>query len=327
MSNPRNRRTIKKVLVVRNDRFGEFLLIIPALRALKQAFEDCRLTVIVGPQVTELARCVPCIDEVITWQNTGHTLSQRVRLWREIRKSRFDASVIFNPTKEFHALTFFAGIPVRAGYDRKYGFLLSHRVADSRHLAQKHEIDYNLELAGLLGARPGDKSMPLTLNDAIISSLISPSGELLPERFVAVHPFTSDPVKQWPYERFGELVSRIRRVCGLRVVVVGAPEEGARQKDFGQEGIDFVGKTTLPQLAVLLKRSACLVSCDSGPVHLASCVKTPSVVLFRNDLPGKTARRWGPVSPGSAVIEKANLADITVDEVVERVTELVTERT
>jgi ADP-heptose:LPS heptosyltransferase len=58
-----------------------------------------------------------------------------------------------------------------------------------------------------------------------------------------------------------------------------------------------------------------IISGDSGPVHLACAVGIPVVALFRNDLPGKTAKRWGPWGKGCAVIEKDSLNDITVDEV------------
>jgi len=68
-----------------------------------------------------------------------------------------------------------------------------------------------------------------------------------------------------------------------------------------------------------LKRCALLVSGDSGPVHLAAAVGTPIVALFRNDLPGKTSKRWGPWGKGHTVIEKENLEDISVDEVFEKV--------
>ncbi len=73
------------------------------------------------------------------------------------------------------------------------------------------------------------------------------------------------------------------------------------------------------ELAALLKRCSLLISCDSGPMHLAVSVGTPVVALFRNDLPGKGAQRWGPWGEGHTVIEKGRLEDISVDELLEAV--------
>jgi ADP-heptose:LPS heptosyltransferase len=54
-------------------------------------------------------------------------------------------------------------------------------------------------------------------------------------------------------------------------------------------------------------------------VHLAAAVGTPVIALFRSDLAGKTAKRWGPWGEGHIVIEKPNLSDIKIEEVLEKV--------
>ena len=78
---------------------------------------------------------------------------------------------------------------------------------------------------------------------------------------------------------------------------------------------NLTGKTTLVELASILKNSKLLISGDSGPVHLACAVGTPVIALFRNDIPGKGPKRWGPWGEGNVVIEKKSLLDISVDEV------------
>ena len=162
--------------------------------------------------------------------------------------------------------------------------------------------------------------------------------EFIGQKIVAIHPFTSDPVKQWPLERFKELGQRIKVELGFRVVMVGLigaknneiasaaygnlamTEVGCSRNDGVDDGIvNMVNKTSLVELAALLKRCALLVSGDSGPVHLAAAVGVPVVALFRNDLAGKTAKRWGPWGEGHVVIERGNLEDISVDEVIETV--------
>ena len=77
------------------------------------------------------------------------------------------------------------------------------------------------------------------------------------------------------------------------------------------------------ELAALLKKCKLLISADSGPVHLASAVGTPVLALFRNDIPGKCAKRWGPWGKGHSVIEKSCLSDIKVDEVFENAKEMI----
>jgi ADP-heptose:LPS heptosyltransferase len=167
-------------------------------------------------------------------------------------------------------------------------------------------------LVGLLGAKTQDSSIAVRVNDNLYKYFVN-------QKIVIIHPFTSDPVKQWPLERFSELAQRIRSELDLKVVMVGLSPEPLK---LNENIINMVNKTTLAELAALLKCGSLVVSGDSGPMHLAASVGTPVVALFRNDLPGKTACRWGPWGNGHIVIEKSSLLDITVDEVFNKVKEV-----
>lgn len=146
------------------------------------------------------------------------------------------------------------------------------------------------------------------------------------EKLVAIHPWTSDSVKQWPREHFLGLTKRLAGELNIKVIIIGGKDElekGAElYNNLGPHIINMTGKTTLVELAVLLRRCKMLISGDSGPVHLACAVDTPVIAIFRNDIPGKTAKRWGPWQSQSKVIEKNNLSDISVDEVFNKVKEI-----
>jgi heptosyltransferase-2 len=329
---------IKRILVVRSDRFGEFLLNIPAIRALKETFPQGQLTVAVNHSVAELARAVECIDEVVVWDEAFR---------KGLRKERFDLCVILNPTKEAHWAAFWAGIPLRVGYNRKWGFLLTHKLKDTKDLGVRHEVYSNLELVGLVGAATEDKTVSIVVNKCARM-------EFYGQEAVAIHPFTSDSVKQWPVERFMELAQRIVEELKLKVVLVGkatviaslseakakqskdgiassfacgellamTDERVCRETPRNDRIINLINKTSLMELACLLKQCKLLITCDSGPMHLACAVGTPVVALFRNDMPGKTAHRWGPWGKGNVAIEKPNLNDITVTSIVDSVRKL-----
>ena len=311
-----NKATVKNILVVRNDRFGEFLLNIPAFRALKETFTNARITAAVNPGVKQLAECISCLDEIIELPQTKRSLRQIFSLASELKSKNFDIAVILNPSKDLHIATFIAGIPVRIGYGRKCGFLLTRRIKDQKHLALKHEVEYNLELVDLIGARTVNQELEINLSQGA-----------RPEKdndLIVVHPWTSDPVKQWPLNNFIDLIKRLTGL-GLKIIVVGGKEEESRSKEISDNlnnaVTNLTGKTTLKELALLLKTARLVISGDSGPVHLACCVKTPVVAIFRNDLPGKTATRWGPWGKNNFVIEKSSLTDISVEDVLIKVKE------
>ncbi len=321
-----NPESVKKILVVRNDRFGEFLLNIPALRALKETYPQARLIAVVNPYTRELAQDIAFIDEVIQWAREEHSLIERLRLIRTLREKRIDIAVMLNPSQEFNIVTYLSGIPIRAGYARKWGFLLSHKMEDKKYLGLKNEIEYNLELVDLIGAKTKDKSLFLNTDDSAIRGLLDEYDIRKQDNLIAVHPFTSDPIKQWPMDNFIELAKRLAKE-GIKIIIVGGKDNLEKYpwlfETFKNSGvINLIGRTTLRQLAAFLKVCRLLVSGDSGPMHLACAVNTPVVAIFRNDIPGKTAKRWGPWQGQSQTIEKDNLSEITVDEVFNKVKEV-----
>ena len=323
MSISGNKKEVRKILAVRNDRFGEFLLNIPALRALKESFPGSRLTLVVNPNVRELAECIDFVDKVITWENKKHKILEVLKFSKELKNEKFDLCVILNPSKEFNIISFLSGIPVRLGYSRKWGFLLSHKIKDKKYLGEKHEVEYNLDLVKLVDASTNNLSLSLKIDEGCLKGLFELGGT---DNLIVIHPWTSDPVKEWPLENFCALTKEILSLDKVKVLLIGGKEELNKNasvfKGLGANLINLTGRTSLKQLAAVLNKAKLLISGDSGPVHLSCAVGTPTLALFRNDLVGKTAKRWGPWGDKHAVIERSNLFEITVGEVFNKAKEM-----
>lgn len=313
---------ISKILAVRNDRLGEFLLTLPAIRALKQYYSNAKLSLVVGPSVEDLAKAIGFVDEVIPWENKKHSFFEMLAFSKKLKANNFDLCVIFNPTKEFNIISLLADIPERLGYDRKWGFLLTQKIEDKKDLALKHEVEYNLDLVGAMGITTQDKALALKIDETKADSILERAGIKRGEDLVALHPWTSDITKQWPKNYFVELSKRLVAKWGIKTVIAGGIENLDESKalfsNLSGKIINLTGKTTLLELAALLKKCRFLISADSGPVHLAQCVNTPVIVIFRNDIVGKNAKRWGPWGTGNIVIERDNLVDISVEEVLSK---------
>jgi heptosyltransferase-2 len=313
----------KNILAVRNDRFGEFLLNIPAFRALKEGYPNAKLTLVVNPYVSQLAKLIDFVNEIIIWENKKHSLRQILKFSQELKAKKFDLCVIFNPSKEFNIISFLSGIPIRIGYNRKLAFLLTRKINDEKHLGHRHEVDYNLDLLKPLGIKTEDKALSLNINACLMNDFYRGLNLENDDNLVAIHPFTSDPLKEWPLENFRILSERLAQELNKKIIIIGGNEELTKSKDFfnnlNRRIINLTGKTNLTELAGLLKKCKLLISGDSGPVHLACSVGTPVIAIFRNDLPEKSPKRWGPWGKGHMVIEKNNLYDITVDEVFDKV--------
>lgn len=312
----------KNILIIRNDRFGEFLLNIPAMRALKEKFPDSKIILAVDPCVKELAEHIPYVDEAVEWKSGKHSLIDIIKFAVVLKKKAIDMAFVMNPSKYSNIAIKLSRIPERIGYAHKWDFLLTKKIEDIKNLAEKHEIEYNLDLVRAIGADTKDKSLAIRVDET--DSNAGGSSGTPGVRVMAIHPWTSDPIKQWPVERFRELALRLAKEMNEHVVIVGGRDEAEKSASFNYLNSNIsnlTGKTTLLELATVLKKSALLISGDSGPAHLACSVGTPVIALFRNDIPGKGPKRWGPWGDKNIVIEKKNLSDISVEEVLKKVKE------
>src|SRR5206468_719409 len=136
-------RAAKNVLCVRLDTLGDVLMTTPAIRALKESGEGPRrITLLTSPAGVEVARLVPEIDYVITYEAPWmkatpqrHTAATEYAMATQLRAARFDAAVIFtvysqNPLPAA-LLCYMAGIPLRAAHCHENPYqLLTHWVPD-----------------------------------------------------------------------------------------------------------------------------------------------------------------------------------------------------
>src|SRR3989338_6772743 len=221
---------VRKFLFIRTDRLGETLLNLPALAAFKVVLPTSSLTVLVHPGLEPLLTSVPYIDQVIVYQQNSPTSwwQRTMQLARGLKACRFDVAVVSNPKKELHLAVWLAGIPIRVGYDRKWGWLLTHRVPDRKALGERHEVEYNLDLVRALGvsvSAPAWRFPRFEPEQVEVTQLLAEQGIHVSERFIAVHPWTSNPLKQWPVERYHHLIRRVIEHLPVRIVVIGGPEE------------------------------------------------------------------------------------------------------
>lgn len=315
-----NLSNIKKILVIRTDRFGEFILSLPVIRAIRKKIPSSYVCVMANSFTKELIEHNPDINDIIIYDEKNMLgLLNTAKLLNDIKKREFDLVIILNPKKKFNILAFLAGIPIRLGYDRKWGFLLNHKIKDQKSLGQKHEIEYNLDLIRSVGIDCEDKKVDIFIqweDDQFVSSILSGLSIQDTDKLLALHPWTSDPIKQWPMERFLTLAKRINSELGYKVVIIGGKQEVKDAEDFCRKNdflINLSGKFSLRQSAAFLKKCKALISNDSGPVHLACAVGVPVIAIFRNDLPAKSSKRWGPWIDKCVVVENKNIYDIDTE--------------
>ncbi len=303
----------KRILVVRTDRIGDVLLSTPVLKGLRENFPHAYIAMMVSPYAKDIVEQSPFIDEVITYDKDAKHKSwlKSIKFSRNLKKRGFDLALILHPVNRAHLLTFFAGIKRRVGFDRKMGFLLTDRLKHSKQAGEKHESEYTLDFLRYLGIEPQDKRlyMPIRPDSEIwVKHLFEKEGIKDSDKLLAVHAAASCPSKVWPAERFAQAAQRLAKAQGMKVIVVAGPKDIHVSEEVVKRmnipALNLAGKTSVSQLASILKRCRLFISNDSGPVHLASAVGTPVISIFGRNQKGLGPKRWAPLGDNDRVLHK-----------------------
>ncbi|MFA4889930.1 MAG: lipopolysaccharide heptosyltransferase II [Candidatus Omnitrophota bacterium] len=303
----------KRILIVRTDRIGDVLLSTPVIENLRRAYPDAYIAVMVLPYAKEIVEGNPYLDGVILYDRDGKHKSWRrsIKFARNLRKKKFDLALILHPTNRAHLVTFLAGIPYRIGYGRKLGFLLTFRLKHTKQLGQKHELEYNFDLLRHLGIEPQTRRlfMPLKPEAEIwAEELFRSQGIKQGDKVLAIHPGASCPSKIWPAERFAAAADSLTEKYAFKVFVAAGPKDTRLAEAvlvrMRQPAINLAGKTSVSQLASMLKRCSLFISNDSGPMHIASALGTPVISIFGRNQKGLSPQRWGPLGEKDKVLHK-----------------------
>lgn len=281
------------------------VLLTPALRALKNAYPESNLALLLRPPVADLMEAHPYVDTcIVDTKNRGRYRSL-TGLVRRIHRGAFDVAVVLHPTSFRNALLpFLARVPIRVGTNvSRRGLLLTASCEDDTRV---HEVHRYLRVLRLLTINASPDFLEFWHTDAdrkMIQDILHAEGVSLSDRLIALNLGTTWRTKRWDIANFVEVIEQIaRRTPDTRVVLTGSSTETelAAALPTSLPAINLVGKTSILQLGALLERCEICLTCDSGPMHIAAAVGTPTIALFGPTDPV----RHKPYGAGHTVVEK-----------------------
>lgn len=290
------------VLVVETGLLGELLVITPALRAVKSAWPESRVTVLASPGSAPVLVGNPNVDLLLPLskkERSGFVGLLRLASW--IRSRRFDVGLVFHTSFRSALGVFMGGVPVRAGLASEgRGFLLTHKCPRDR---AAYEVEEHLRVVELLGARRRGLEMELYLTDEERKEAAALLRDVGGRPFVCLHPGASREIRRWPAERFAELGARLSGVGGVESLFAFGPRERSVADSvrtwYERARLDrpaFVFPATARVLGAVFERASAVVTNNTGPMHVAAAVGVPGVFIHGPTPVG----RWHP--PGDRFV-------------------------
>jgi len=295
------------------DRIGDVVLSTPAIKAVRDEYPDGHIAVLVRSYARDVVDGNPYVNEVITYDKSGkeNGILGNIRFVSYLRRKRFDLVIILHPKNSSHVLTFLAGIPERIGYDKKLGILLTKRIPHTKQYGLKHEMDYALDVLSYAGIKPKNKNLYMPINrssEEKIQAIFDNNGISEKDIVVVIHPAASCPSRRWSLDRFAKIADILSEKFKARLIIVAGRDDAV----FGRKvsglmkfkPLDLSGKTSIADLASVLKRSKLLISNDSGPVHIACALGIPVISIFSRKDRGISPQRWAPVGKSCVALHR-----------------------
>ena len=238
----------------------------------------------------------PHLSAIRVLENRG--VGEAIAFGKRLRAEHFDTAL--DPQGLFLSglIVFLSGAPRRIGLDlNREGnrLFLTEIGVDAR--SRRHQVEKLLDFCDAVGV-PRLAPRPQTyLAQGEASAAEQWLAPLAARGRIGCVIGTSTPAKEWPLERWCELVCLLADQ-GLKPVLLGGPGEAQAAERMVQEtrgavALNLVGKTSLRQLASVLARCRVVVGGDTGPFHLAVAVGTPTVGLYGVTDPVRVGPNWG----------------------------------
>lgn len=285
------------ILIVRNDKLGDFITALPACYILKQKFPDCHITVLIAPINQSIAKACDFIDDILldTGQNT-------TTLATELRQKKFDLSFTLFSNTRVAIAQWLARIPRRIAPATKIAQIFyNRRIIQRRSQVKMPEFSYNIALI--------QSEFP-NINSQYRQPLLSfPEQELkniyqtfckhlnIQHPMIAFHPgFGGSSDANWHIEEYIALAKSIQDIPDIDIVFTFGPGDETFHETFMAKKGNlktkvYTSQGSVAEFAKLIASFQLFISTSTGTFHLASAVGTPTMTFFADTL-FASDKRW-----------------------------------
>jgi lipopolysaccharide heptosyltransferase II len=300
-----------KILIIKFGSLGDVILSTAAILAIRNKFlHKYKISLLVSQECKDALLACPYIDELLVsdLKNKDRGIRGVLKLAALLRRKKFDIVIDLQNNRKSHLIARLTLALDRYGYgNKKLGFLLNHRIKDEKPLIDPvtHQfrilkmLDINLESSHLeLWPRPEDQGY---IDEFLNSQWVSANQKLVGINISASSRWLT---KNWPLSHINKLCEELSR-RDIRVVITGLNKDLSAADTLINSVkyakiINACARTTVNQLACLIKRCSVYITPDSAPLHIAAALNTPFIALF-----GPTdSRRHIPPAKDYIVIKK-----------------------
>jgi ADP-heptose:LPS heptosyltransferase len=294
--NPRNLQ-FHRILVLSTTALGDTLLSTPVFAALRKAYPQATISAMIRDRYCSFFKNNPDLDEIIPFYKGWIGF---YRTWKKVKKGGFNIAFVAHISDPGPlVIASLAGTPYLVGYcpQKEFDHLFSLKIIPN---LKEHLIENRLDaVRSVTGHTDGlSKNMVLPLDpeetEKIWGNFVAQHKIFATKtKIIGFQPGANRYYQRWPKEHFIELGKKILARDKHHVIIIsGSQQEAALcraiEDGIGQKERAFFYPSPLAELPHILKKIDCLVTNDTGPMHVAIAIGTPTIELFVSGLPYRT---------------------------------------
>ncbi|MBI2742394.1 MAG: glycosyltransferase family 9 protein [Chlamydiales bacterium] len=293
-------REINSILIVKIGAIGDVVMSLPMLSLLRQKHPNAHITWLCGKSAAPLVEAAALTDEMLLIDETqlfqrgaGRRILALIAIWRVLFFRRFDLVITAHPDPRYQLISLFCRKKLHRFFNRrqKRSFPLFGRY----HLYEYNRLADPTE--GPLSPSPSFPKLHLETTPFLEGFLAS-----LPSRPIVVvapggakNALSDNPLRRWPASHYADLLKQLSSLP-VNLIVTGAESDHWIEPLLSEITYhNLIGKLSLLELVMLLKKTKLFITHDSGPLHLSKLAECPTIALF------------GPTNPSEKVSPSENI--------------------
>lgn len=296
-----------KILIIRNDKLGDFILSLPVFSLIKQYCPAAELHAFVPAYTAEIAEYCHFIDRVIIEPGNSAELSKQLNILQTIRAEKYDAIITLYSTTRIGIFSFFSGTKYRLAPATKLAQIFyNHKLVQRRSKSLKPEYEYNLDLAikylSDIGVPVKEKPKPPFLHfeeneiKTIRTNFCKKYHINFNTKLIFIHPGTGGSATNLNITQYADLIKNLTLTEDHTFVITAGPDE----LDYAKELSVLIKDTShliyhstegLVNFAKLIQCCELFISASTGPLHIAGALDRPTAAFYQRRR-SATALRW-----------------------------------
>ncbi len=308
----RNCKQTKKILVIRNDKIGDFMLAWPSFALLKMQYPEVEITALVPEYTASLAEQCEWIDKILIDNKKTSFFSDIFNLSKNIRRNHYDLSIsLFSETRTSFALLL-AGIKLRIGPATKIAqIFLNNTLRQKRSESLKPEYEYNIDLIKHYINRNNDNRLPILpsppyfrFNKKEMQQLKKQikNNHHIPETYkiIILHSGTGGSATNLSSSQYATLAEKISKQCMCYFIFTAGPGELEQTKKLTHKIKNvqyhiYESKEGIVAFSKIINICDLFISGSTGPLHIAGALNVPTVAFYPSKQ-SATSLRWQTIN-------------------------------